>query len=215
MSEETIKRYKRDYKKELLTYTFPEDYYDIVLNSNFRKNMLVNERRNINIIKNTPKEFYLFEGNFIYYKVLRELNEHINEWIKIYAEKVKFVNDINIIYDIYMEILNYINKEISVFVNDCRNKYEISYPIVIDTSVKNYIDILMGRKLKIANTLRVILESEFNLYYEEYNKEILDLYNYYQGKILSIEDENIELYNEFRSKVTNAINKPKALIKEK
>ena len=30
-----------------------------------------------------------------------------------------------------------------------------------------------------------------------------------------VEDENIELYNEFRSKVTNAINKPKALIKEK
>lgn len=219
MSNERIKKYVRKYRKELLDYTFPEDYYSYVINNDLSKNPTINERRNRNVILNTPEDYYLFDRKFIYYNRLKKLNENILEWIFIYDMKTKFINDVNLAYDIYIDILKHINEEISFFVEMCIKKYKISFPIVPDTLVKNYIDVLMARKVKISHNLRVILENEYDLYYDNCGKEILDLFYYYQRKILSFEDEKIELYNAFREEVNRQLiiksNIPMKKIKEK
>ena len=81
-------------------------------------------------------------------------------------------------------------------------------------NIRNYIEILMDRRFKIINNLSVILEKEFNLLYDDYSTDILYLFHYYQGKILNCEEENINLYDEFRIQAYRTFNKSKRMIKK-
>ena len=215
MKKETLDKYKRKYVKELKAYTFPDDYYNRVMNNEVRSNGIVNEAYNRSIIVNTPSKYYLNDGKFIYYDSLRELNADINKWIKVFSDRAKLLDNVNSLYSFYIYISTRINTLIEIYISQCKEKYSINYPIIPDTLIKNYIDILMGRYLEIGKRLSSILREEFNLYYKECSEEILNLVSFYQSKILSIEEENDLLYNEFRNAISNVLNRPKRLIKIK
>ena len=202
------------YRRELKAYTFSEDTYDKLINMQPKKNEVFNESFNRNIFISTPKEIYLNDNNIIYYQSLRETNDNINKWIEIFNMQTKFTDNNFDIYSYYVTALNGIKIEIRNFAKICSEKYNLKFvtdDLLSETLVKVYISILWERKLQINTKLSKILD----FYCKNYTNDLLKLYNIYSTIILSEEDENIELYNEFRSKVTNAINKPKALIKEK
>ena len=215
MKEGTLNKYKRKYIRELKTYTFPDDYYDKTMNNESQGKDIVNERYNRSIIINTPNKYYLNNGKFIYYDSLRELNDDINEWIKIFIDRAKLLDNVNSLYSFYIYVSSRINALIEIYISQCKEKYGINYPIIPDTLIKNYIDILMGRYLAIGKRLSSILRDEFNVYYNECNEEILDLVSFYQSKILSVEEESDLLYNEFRNAISNVLNRPRKLIKIK
>ena len=215
MKEGTLNKYKRKYIRELRTYTFPDDYYDKTMNNESQSKDIVNERYNRSIIVNTPNKYYLNNGKFIYYDSLRELNDDINEWIKIFIDRAKLLDNVNSLYSFYIYVSSRINALIEIYISQCKEKYGINYPIIPDTLIKNYIDILMGRYLAIGKRLSSILRDEFNVYYNECSKEILDLVSFYQSKILSVEEESDILYNEFRNAISNVLNRPRKLIKIK
>lgn len=202
------------YRRELYSYTFSENKFEVLMNENPRKNEVLNESINRTILANTSKDVYMNDGKLIYYKSLSEVNDHIIEWIEIFNMKVKYT--INV-YSCYIDTLNSIRKEINLYAMICASKYGLLFSTSgaeYNTLIKVYINILWERKLKIASKLRIILEDEFGLYYGDYSREILDLYNYYQRKILSIEEIDLNLFNEFRDEVGKIINKPRMLLKE-
>ncbi len=202
------------YRRELYSYTFSENKFKVLMNEKPRKKEVLNESINRTILANTSKDVYMNDGKLIYYKSLSEVNDHIIEWIDIFNMKVKYT--INV-YSCYIDTLNNIRKEINLYAMICASKYGLVFSTSgdeYDTLIKVYINILWERKLKIANELRIILEDEFGLYYGDYSREILGLYNYYQRKILSIEEIDLNLFNAFRDEVGKIINKPRMLLKE-
>ena len=202
------------YRRELYSYAFSENKFEVLMNEKPRKNEVLNESINRTILANTSKDIYMNDGKLIYYKSLNEVNDHIIEWIEIFNIKTKYTENL---YSCFVDTLNSIYKEIKLYVMRCASKYGLVFSIPKtghDTLIKVYINILWERKLKIANRLRIILEDEFGLYYRDYTKEIFDLYNYYQRKILSIEEIDLSLFNEFRDEVGKIINKPRMLLKE-
>lgn len=206
------------YRKELMSYTFPYDKYYILMNETPKKGESFNETFNRSVFTNTPSEFYLNDNKLIYYDSLREVNNHINVWIEVFNMKTKFTDNELDIYLYYTETLAKIQKEIREYAKRCKIKYNLNFDIsntLSETLVKTYINILWERKLKINNKLRLILELEFKLYYIEYGNILLNLCDYYSTKILSVEEENEELYDEFKYKVREIINNSKKLVKEK
>lgn len=214
MSKYTVNKYIR----RLKAYTFPEDYYDYViksnLDSNLRRKEMDYEAYNRLVILNTPSENYLFDGKFIYYDSLKELNYNINVWIQIFALKAKYMTDNSLIEEYYNKILANINKEIDFFAKMCKKKYKYNAAITPNTLVGAYINILENRKWKIMFNLREILREKFDLYYDKYENDVLELLEIYQNKILSIEEESEELYNQFIEEAYKILSKPKKLIKE-
>lgn len=206
------------YRKELMSYTFSYDKYDILMNESPKKGECFNETFNRTVFATTPKKIYLSDNNLIYYDSLREVNNNINVWIEIFNKKTKFTDNELDIYLYYTEALSKIQKEIREYAKRCKNKYDLNFDIfytISETLVKVYIDILRERRLKINNRLRIILESEFKLYYIEYGTILLNLCDYYCTKILSSEEKNEELYAEFKYKVREIINNSKKLVKKK
>ena len=206
------------YKKELMSYTFPYNKYDILMNQTPKKNEAFNETFNRSVFINTPKEVYLNDNNIIYYNSLKEVNDNINVWIEIFNMKTKFTDNELDIYLYYTEILSKIQREIREYAKRCKNKYNLNFSpsdTLSETLVKTYINILWERRLKIYNKLRIILEMEFKLYYMEYGTILLNLCKDYCTKILSSEEENEELYYEFKYKVREILDNSKKLLKVK
>ena len=127
--------------KELLTYSFPINIYDRLINSPPKKGEPLNDTFNRNVFKNTSKEYYLDNGKIIYYDSLREVNTSIEEWIEIFLLKTKIASDNKIIYECYHDIFDKIKEEISVFVRCCAVKYHINN-VIPDTLIRTYISVL-------------------------------------------------------------------------
>ena len=206
------------YKRELKSYTFPENKYDMLMNHYPRKNDVLNESFNRNVLLNTPKEFYMNNGKIIYYDSLRKVNNNINEWIDIFNMKTKFTDNELDIYSFYVETLSRITKEINLFTKECASKYDLKLAIndnLSCTLVKAYINILWERKLKINNRLRIIMDSESFLCYPDYINELLELRDIYSTKLLCTEEEHEELYDEFKYIIRELLNKKKLIRKSK
>ncbi len=204
------------YKRELKSYTFSQDKYDNLMNVPPKKNEVFNESFNRNVFINTPKDCYLKDGKIIYYGSLREVDSHINVWIESFCSNVRFTDDNLDIYSYYVMALNKIREEITSFAKMCSTKYDLKFAIgdsLYSTLVKTYISILWERKLKINNRLRIILESEFKLYYTDLGSKLLKLYDIYSTIILSNEEENEDFYIEFKDSVRKLIEEDKKKIK--
>lgn len=202
------------YRRELKAYTFPEDKYAMLIENEPRKNEVFNETFNRSIFINTPTEFYLNNGNIIYYNSLREVNSSIDKWIEVFNMQTKFTNNNLDIYSYYITALSKIRTEIQNFSKRCAKKYNLKFAtseLLSDTLVKVYINILWERKLQINNKLRMILD----FYYKDYAAILSKIYDTYSTMILGEEEENSELYNKFKNEIDNILSRSKTLVREK
>ena len=205
------------YKKELTAYTFPESKYYMLMNEKSKKNEVLNEVFNRNVFANTPSDYYMNNGKIIYYNSLKGVNNNIIEWIEIFSMKASLTDNERNIYSLYVETLNKIIDEIKTYARLCTLKYNLKFAIddtINCTLVKTYIGILWERKLKINNKLRIIIENESSLCYTDYIDELLKIRDIYSTKLLCMEDECEEIYDEFRNIVREILN-VKKIVKKK
>ncbi len=198
-------------KRELKCYTFPEKKYEDLIDQSFDKKEIINEAINRRALMRVKDILCQSNGNIIYYDSLKKINNNINEWIKIFTDKVRNSSNKDFIYDCYEEILDNIRNEINLYICECENKYGIKY-VISDTLIISYTDILLKRKHKIDNDLCSILQNEFGIYYSEYSDDLICLYNFFSYKILCNEN-NEDIYEEFRSEVRYMLNNTKRLVK--
>ena len=108
------------YKKELISYSFPYDKYDKLINQPPLKNENFNETFNRSVFLNTPKEFYLNNNKLIYYDSLWEVDNNINGWIEVFYIKTKFADKESDIYLYYKEALYRIKRKLESMLKDVK-----------------------------------------------------------------------------------------------
>lgn len=198
------------YSRELRAYTFPKDKYDCIVNKDVGADNILGETFNKCVFASTQKDLYMFNDKIIYYDSLRIVNDRLNLFISLFDIHVKYSNSASEIYSYYCNTLDKIKLEIKKYAESCSKKYSLNLMIsdsfFSSTLVEIYMSILRGRRLKINEILRKIIVFETDFEITNYGSNLIELRDYYSALILSKENDDNQLYDDFRNEVRRLLN---------